>query len=469
MMNSPKRTPQSVPLAIATWCAACAFTTLVSADGGGNPCLPHHAVPDQVVLELNQSGSIENIMAIVEPLFPGVSVAFAFPEEDLYLLNAPDPICEQTLVQTLMALPGVDEAELNEEGESVEGQTQSFFFASSQTDFEFQYTWPTIRLVDAQSESLGEGIKIAVIDSGIDINHPIFGATQFLPGVDFVNDGAGMYGFGNGIDEDGDGVIDELSGHGTYVAGLIATIAPKAEILPLRAMDTEGRGSGFSVAAALIEAYSQGVDIVNLSFGSSEDIGVIEPIVEAMTDDGILIVVSAGNAGINDNGNFPAKMGPILAVAATDQFDMKAPFSNSGPYISVCAPGVGIVSAAPGGGYVTADGTSAAAAIVTGTTALVMSKDDCDGDTAHLTVEETATPIDDKNPKAGDTLGSGRLDAGAAVDAVPIPGDYDHDRKIDADDLSVLIGSWGTPAGDLNGDGTTDSIDLAVLIGNWSW
>lgn len=454
---------------LAALLATCAVTTLAIADGRGNPCLPHHAVPDQVVLELQDNASIDDIMAIIEPLFPGVSVAFSLPGEDLYLLSAPDPICEQTLAQTLMALPGVDEAELNEDGESVEGQTQSFFFASSSTDFNYQYVWPTIGLNDAQSESLGEGITIAIIDSGIDTDHPIFSTTQFLSGVDFVNDGAGMNGFGNGQDDDGDGVIDELAGHGTYIAGLIATIAPEAKILPLRAIDTDGHGTAFAVAGALLEAYSRGADIVNLSFGNGEDIGVLEPILEAMTDDGILVVVASGNGGANGNGTFPAKMGPVLAVAATDQFDVKAPFSNAGPYISLCAPGVGVVSAFPGGGYVLADGTSAAAAIVSGSAALVMSKEGCDGDTAHITVEETATPILAKNPDEVGALGSGRINAAQAVDAVPIPGDYDHDRKIDADDLSILIGAWGTPAGDLDGDGTTDSVDLAILIGGWTW
>lgn len=449
--------------------AACgALTGVAMAGDRGSPCLPPHAVPDQVVLELADNGSIDAIMAIVEPLFPGVSVIFSVPGEDMYLLGAPDPICEKTLVQTLMALPGVEEAEFNESGENVEGQTQSFFFASSQTDFQSQYLWPTIKLIDAQTESLGEGIRIAIIDSGLDANHPVFANSVVLPGVDFVNDGAGFSDLGNGLDDDGDGSIDELAGHGTYVAGLIATIAPAAEILPLRAIDSDGHGTAFAVAQALLEAQAQGVDIINLSFGASEDIGVIEPILDALTGNGVLVVVSAGNGGTETAGSFPAKLAPLCAVAATDVFDIKASFSNSGPFVSVCAPGVGIVSAFPGGGYVAADGTSASAAIVTGTAALIMSKDACDGDTAHLTVEATAAPIAKKNPDPNVTLGSGRVDAAAAVDAVPIPGDYDHDRHVDGDDLAFLIGAWGTDLGDLSGDGMTDALDLSILIGGWT-
>lgn len=436
--------------------------------GGGNACLPGDAVPDQVVLELMDNASIDEVMAIVTPLFPGVEVAFSFPEEDLYLLSAPDPICENQLVLTLMALPGVEEAELNETGESVEGQTQSFFFASSQSEFDGQYLWPTIRLMDAQTETLGEGIVIALIDSGLSASHPIFANTTILPGVDFINDGMGFDDLGNGEDDDGDGAIDELAGHGTYLAGLITKIAPAASILPLRAIDTDGRGSAFAIAGALVEAHQRGAQIINLSFSNGEDIGVLEPILETIVNDGVMVVVSAGNGGQESNGTFPAKMGPVCAVAATDAFDVKAPFSNSGAYVSLCAPGVSIVSAFPGGGYVLADGTSAAAAIVSGTAALVMSKEACDGDVAHITVEETAIPITKKNPKAGNSLGAGRVDAAGAVDAIPMPGDYDHDRRIDMDDLSVLLGAWGSPSADLNGDRTTNAIDLSILIGSWT-
>lgn len=441
---------------------------LADGGGGGNPCVPHHAVEDQVVLELFDNASIDDVMAVITPLFPGVEIAIAFPESELFLLSAPEPICEKELVLALMALPGVEEAEFNETGESVEGQTQSFFFAASQEAFDTQYTWPTIRLVDAHTESLGDGVLIAVIDSGLSTSHPVFAASAILPGIDYVNDGMGMSDLGNGSDDDGDGSIDELAGHGTYITGLIATIAPNATILPLRAIDTDGHGTIFAVASALIEARAQGADIINLSFGTAEDIGAIQPLLETLVNDGVLVVVSAGNSGAIGQGPFPASMNGVCAVAATDQYDVKASFSNAGNFVSLCAPGVGIVSSYPGGGYVVADGTSASAAIISGTAALVISKDACDGDVAHQVVEATADPIENQNPGNGDYLGAGRVSAGPAVDAIPVPGDFDHDRKIDGDDLGVLIGAWGTPNADISGDGTTDMIDLSILIGGWT-
>lgn len=435
--------------------------------GGGNPCLPHDAVADQAVVELFDTGSIDDVMAAVLPLYPEVSIAVAFPESGLFLLNVPDPICEAEFVQFLLTLPGIEEAEFNETGESVEGQTQSFFFASSEFAFDTQYTWPKIHLIDAQTESLGEGVLIAVIDSGVDTSHPIFAQSMILPGIDFVGDGQGMSDFGNGTDDDGDGAIDELAGHGTYITSLMATIAPQATILPLRAIDTDGRGTVFAIAAALVEAHNQGADIINLSFGTAEDIGVLQPLLENLLDEGVLVVVSAGNGGQTGQGPFPASMSGVCAIAATDADDVKASFSNAGGFVSLCAPGVGIVGAFPGGGYVVADGTSVSAAIVSGTAALVISKDACDGEVAHLTVEASADPIADKNPK-GTGLGAGRVNAGSSVDAVPVPGDFDADRKIDGDDLAVLIGAWGTPLADISGDGTTDMVDLSILIGGWT-
>lgn len=435
---------------------------------GGNPCLPHHAVEDEVILELEDYGSIDAIMAAVTPNFPGVEVMLAFPSSHLYLLNAPDPICEKQLVNALNALPGVSEAELSEQGESVEGQTQSFFFASSQGAFDAQYAWPTIRMIDAQSEALGDGVIVAVIDSGLSVDHPIFAKTNILEGVDYVNDGQGLSDIGNGLDDDGDGAIDELSGHGTFVSGIITTIAPNAAILPLRAIDTDGHGTAFAVAQALVEARDRGAGIINLSFTTPQGVEALKPLLQSLIQQGILIVVSAGNGGTVGLGPFPASLPGACAVAATDQNDVKAAFSNAGTFVSLCAPGIGIVSSFPGGGYVVADGTSASAAIISGTAALVMSKNICSGAEAKAIIKASAASIELENPKNNGTLGAGRVQAGDAVNAIPVPGDYDHDRKIDGDDLGFLIGAWGTPQGDINGDGTTDSIDLGILIGGWT-
>ena len=87
---------------------------------------------------------------------------------------------------------------------------------------------------------------------------------------------------------------------------------------------------------------------------------------------------------------------------------------------------------------------------------------------AKAIIKASAASIELENPKNNGTLGAGRVQAGDAVNAIPVPGDYDHDRKIDGDDLGFLIGAWGTPQGDINGDGTTDSIDLGILIGGWT-
>jgi hypothetical protein len=448
------------------------FGALFGAGGafadGGSPCLPEDAVPDQVVVELHSDASIDAVLAGISRQFPGVTIALALPGEGLYLLSAPDPICESALVSALMAQAGVEEAEFNETGETVEGQTQSFFFASDKTAFDTQYLWDRIRLPEAQGVALGDGIVVACIDTGLDLAHPAFTDISTLPGLDFVGDGAGFNDLGNGIDDDGDGAADEMSGHGTFVAGIIAAIAPHATILPIRAIDSDGHGTAFAVASALLAARDVGANVVNLSFGNVEDIGLLEPVIDSLLADGIVVVVAAGNGGNVGQGMFPAEMSGVCAVAATDADDVKASWSNCGDFVSLCAPGIDVISAFPGGGYAGASGTSTSAAVMSGVAALVMGVPGMRGDEALAAIANSAADIALSNPTIPGELGSGRIDAAAAL-GLPLPtGDLSHDGRVDAVDLGLLIGAWGSALADLSGDGLTDASDLAILIGGWS-
>ncbi|MBL9148704.1 MAG: S8 family serine peptidase [Phycisphaerae bacterium] len=436
--------------------------------GGGTPCLPQGALPDQVVVELHSNASIDAVLAAVSRQFPGVTLALSIPSEGLYLLSAPDPICEADLVAALMAQTGVEEAEFNESGETVEGQTQSFFFASDKTAFDAQYLWERIRLPEAHDVALGDGVVVACIDTGLDLSHPHFAGISTLPGLDFVGDGAGLGDLGNGLDDDGDGVADEMSGHGTFVSGIVATIAPHATLLPIRAIDSDGHGSAFAVASALLAARDAGADVVNLSFGNVEDIGLLEPVIDSLLAEGILVVVSAGNGGNVGQGTFPSEMSGVCAVAATDASDVKAVWSNCGEFVTLCAPGIDVISTFPGGGYAGASGTSTSAAVLSGVAALVMSHAGTNGEATVATLAATAANIALANPKYPGALGAGRIDAAAAL-GLPLPsGDLNHDARVDATDLGLLIGSWSTALADLNADGTTDAADLGILIGGWT-
>ncbi|MGD9281196.1 MAG: S8 family serine peptidase, partial [Desulfobacterales bacterium] len=212
-------------------------------------------------------------------------------------------------------------------------------------------------------------VVVAVIDSGVDINHP-----DLQPNI-WTNPGENP---GNGIDDDGNGYIDDVngwdfyvndndprdaSGHGTHVAGTIAAagdngiglsgVSWSAKIMALRFLDAWGSGTTAAAIEAIEYASAMGADIINNSWGSSTYYPS-ESLKEAIEASGALVVCAAGNSGWNNDTliqHYPSGYGSanIIAVAASDQNDNRASFSNYGSFsVDVAAPGTNIYSAAPG-------------------------------------------------------------------------------------------------------------------------
>lgn len=238
----------------------------------------------------------------------------------------------------------------------------------------------------ARSSGLGggSGIVIAILDSGIDYNHPAFGG--FGPGRKV----AGGWDFVNG---DADPMDDR--GHGTHVAGIAAGdggevvgFAPKATLLAFKVLDETGRGNSAHIIAALERAVdpngdgdtSDHADVINLSLGGGG--GADDPMaraVDAAVAAGAVVTVSAGNAGEYYTVGTPGAARRAITVGATEDSGEIAVFSSRGPSIGglsvkpeVTAPGVEIVSAALGTGTVSMSGTSMAAPYVAGLAALVL-------------------------------------------------------------------------------------------------
>ncbi|MFD2611492.1 S8 family peptidase [Paenibacillus gansuensis] len=207
-------------------------------------------------------------------------------------------------------------------------------------------------------------IRIAVIDSGVQLNHPDLSG-KLLPGYDFVSR--------DGLPEDG-------NGHGTHVAGIaaaatnnargIAGIAPNASILPVRVLDNSGSGSLATVANGIIYAADQGAQVINLSLGSTSGALTLQNAINYAWNKGAVLVAAAGNDGVSTP-NFPAYYTNVIAVASTDETDNKSPFSNYGSWVEVAAPGSAILSTYTGGYYAYLDGTSMASPHVAGLAALL--------------------------------------------------------------------------------------------------
>jgi len=225
---------------------------------------------------------------------------------------------------------------------------------------------------DAFPGSTGGGATIAVIDSGVDLDHPEFSG-RIVPGYDFV---------------DGDYFADDGNGHGTHVAGTIAGandnigvtgVAHQAKIMPLRVLNNEGYGWTSDIISAVRLAADNNADVINLSLGGGGYSQALADAIRYASNRGSVVVMAAGNSG----GSMPEHPAVLaietgIAVGAVDQNRSLADFSNraGGAQLDyVTAPGVNILSAVPGGGYDTFSGTSMAAPHVAGIAGLLKSYD----------------------------------------------------------------------------------------------
>ena len=220
------------------------------------------------------------------------------------------------------------------------------------------------------SGTTGAGATIAVIDTGVDLDHPEF-SDRIVSGYDFV---------------DGDSVADDGNGHGTHVAGTIAGandgqgitgVAYDAKIMPLRVLDNDGYGWNSDIVSAILWAADEGAGVINMSLGGGGYSQALADAIRYASDRGSVVVMAAGNSGGSSPEN-PATeaINHGIAVGAVDRNRSMAGFSNRAGNTQldyVTAPGVNIYSAVPGGGYDTFNGTSMATPHVAGIAGLLKS------------------------------------------------------------------------------------------------
>jgi hypothetical protein len=238
---------------------------------------------------------------------------------------------------------------------------------------ENRYGWNQLNLpaTHTLAKNFGTGIKVAVIDTGLDLSHPMFSG-RLAPSSqwkDYV---------------DGDSNPQEVSGgsaygHGTAVAGLILQVAPKATIMPIRALKADGSGDVAQVVSAIDWAIYNGAKVINLSLGTNVDVAALKAEIDYATSRGIYVVASAGNEGNSSTLTYPAayaKTGNnakyLLSVGSSGlDNSYLSSFSNRGPALELVAQGEQFYSAYPGNQIAQVKGTSFAAPIVAGTLALL--------------------------------------------------------------------------------------------------
>ena len=258
-------------------------------------------------------------------------------------------------------------------------------------------------------------ILVAVVDTGIDWHHPDLASNYVALGYDWVNN---------------DPYPMDDNGHGTHCAGVIgATInnsigiagLAQVRIMAEKALDASGTGSSSELAKAIVHAVNQGANIISCSWGSSAESTVLHEAVTYAHEHGVLVVAAAGNAATNVK-HYPAAYDEVVAVAATDELDNPASFTDYGDWVKVAAPGVNIYSTVLGGTYAYMSGTSMATPFVSGVAALIWSRfPNMTRDQVWAQVQYTA---DDLGAPGFDVYyGFGRVNARKAVEQAP----SDHD------------------------------------------
>lgn len=299
---------------------------------------------------------------------------------DVIKMTVPNSDSMDNVLASWQKMPGVDYAELNGLSWALGQQTS--------------WGYTTVKAAEAATTNgaTGNGIIIAVVDTGVDYNHEDLSGNIWTNTDEIAN---------NGIDDDNNGYIDDTKGydfignyytelhpdnnpdddygHGTHVSGIIAAadnslgvkgIAPLAKIMPVKVLDSSGYGWNDEIAAGIHYAVDNGANIINMSLGSYSPSTTVKEAVDYAEAHNVLVVAAAGNSSTYTFPIYPAVYSNVVAVAASDEDGYKTYFSNWGK-VNVTAPGDSILSSLPGNKYASWSGTSMASPFAAGAAALI--------------------------------------------------------------------------------------------------
>ena len=320
-----------------------------------------------------------------------------FPQTNIHVIELPPGIDEVKAMRLMQKNPVWKFVELD----------MAVTSDATVSDPSYSSSWalPKIVAPTAWDTTNGSGVTIAILDSGVDLDHPDLKA-NLVPGWNFV---------------DNNSDATDVRGHGTYVAGAAAMVANNAagsagvawgaKIMPLRISNSEGTAYFSHIAQAVNYAADRGARVVNLSFNGVSGSSTVKSAADYLRSKGGVVVASAGNtSGLLTY----AASDSFLVAAATDSSDNKTSWSSYGEYVDVAAPGLSIYTTADGGGYTKVSGTSLSSPITAATVALMMA---ANPKLSPADVDKiiTATALDRGAAGWDQYYGYGRIDAAKAV------------------------------------------------------
>jgi subtilisin family serine protease len=384
-----------------------------SADGDGTPP-PAAASPTQVLVDPKDDDDLEEIEEET-----GARVVGPVEGTTYWIVELPAGADVEEFLEEISGDLRVEDADEDEGAQFPEGglSTVPAFGDEVFATIPFQSALDLIGAPGARSRATGAGVVVAVIDTGVVASHPALAGHVLPGGWDFVGRDADPTDAPDGIDQDGDGRVDEGVGHGTFVASLILAVAPDAQVLPIRALDSDALGTASSVAAAITYAVSQGADVINVSAGLARSMEPVKQALERAKEAGVPVVAAAGNRQANVD--FPAMHSEAVAVTGLSATGAKAPFASYGSAVDLCAPAVDLLGAHPLSPSGTArwSGTSFSAALVSGAHALLLELHPAwDAEDLLDRLRATGRDVDAVNPAY-----SGRLGVRVDLDAATAP------------------------------------------------
>jgi hypothetical protein len=406
---------------------------------------PNTSVAGDIVVQLHTGADVTALAAAHQ-----LVVVDRFGKRPIWRLRTAAGTSADSAIASLRHDERVRFAEPNAENETPEGRKRSAWLVGGDAGtYATQWAPASLRLAEAHGTSVGLGIRVAVLDTGLDLTHPAFAGRLALDsagallGRDFVDDDA---------DPSEVGVRTDLGyGHGTHVAGLVSLVAPAATLMPARVLDRQGRGNVWVLSEALLwaadpdanPASDDGAHVINLSIGTTQPTRLLRTAVALANCDfdddddefsdpgfdddhercahryGAVVLAAAGNDGSATIAQYPAAEavpGSLSVTAYTEQRTL-APFSNSGSWVEIAAPGERIISTIPGGGYAAWSGTSMATPLAAGTAALVLAT--YTDPRSVLPLDITQRLLERTAPLCATTLQA--VDAAAAVMDTPAP------------------------------------------------